>query len=167
MKDVLVFVMGEMAKESDTDFKFQMPKHTSFVGSIIKNVGIEVISRNESYRNFLGELSTTSGKYLFDTNNEMFRNIYRDTVLLLAEKGYLFDDDPELLLVNRQLKGVPQLENHISQPNPLQSISISAEDIMQNLPQGTYPTITTKQAETAVANEDEENEVVIAHWDHQ
>ena len=55
MKDVLVFVMGEMAKESDTDFKFQMPKHTSFVGSIIKNVGIEVISRNESYRNFLAE----------------------------------------------------------------------------------------------------------------
>ena len=80
MKDVLVFVMGEMAKGSDTDFKFQMPKHTSFVGSIIKNVGIEVISRNESYRNFLAELSTTSGKYLFDTNNEMFRNIYRDTV---------------------------------------------------------------------------------------
>lgn len=36
MKDVLVFVMAEMAKESSIDYKFQVPKHTSFVGSIIK-----------------------------------------------------------------------------------------------------------------------------------
>lgn len=38
LKDVLLFVIGEMAKDSDTDFKFQVPKHTSFVGSIIKVV---------------------------------------------------------------------------------------------------------------------------------
>lgn len=36
MKDVIVFVMEEMAKESDIDYKFQVPKHTSFVGSIVK-----------------------------------------------------------------------------------------------------------------------------------
>lgn len=36
MKDVLVFVMSDMAKESNVDYKFQVPKHTSFVGSIVK-----------------------------------------------------------------------------------------------------------------------------------
>lgn len=36
MKDVIVFVMAEMAKESEVDYKFQVPKHTSFVGSIVK-----------------------------------------------------------------------------------------------------------------------------------
>ena len=36
MKYVIVFVMEEMAKESDIDYKFQVPKHTSFVGSIVK-----------------------------------------------------------------------------------------------------------------------------------
>ena len=122
-----------------------------------------MIGQSDEYRNYISTLVNSTGKYNFDTSNEEFQHLYRDVVLKLKERGYLFDDDPELLLVNRQLKGVPQLENHISQPNPLQSISISAEDIMQNLPQGTYPTITTKQAETAVANEDEENEVVVAH----
>lgn len=39
MRDLLVFVMGELAKESDVDYKFQLPKHTSFVGAIVK-VGI-------------------------------------------------------------------------------------------------------------------------------
>ena len=38
MKDVLVFVMEDMAKESAVDYKFQVPKHTSFVGSIVKVV---------------------------------------------------------------------------------------------------------------------------------
>ena len=36
LKDVLVFVIEEMAKNSEVDFKFQVPKHTSFVGSIVK-----------------------------------------------------------------------------------------------------------------------------------
>lgn len=36
LKDVLVFVISEMAKDSEIDFKFQVPKHTSFVGSIVK-----------------------------------------------------------------------------------------------------------------------------------
>ena len=44
LKDVLLFVIGEMAKDSDTDFKFQVPKHTSFVGSIVKVIVAVTIS---------------------------------------------------------------------------------------------------------------------------
>ena len=36
MKDVLVYVMSDMARESDNDYKFIIPKHTSYVGYIIK-----------------------------------------------------------------------------------------------------------------------------------
>ena len=36
MKDIIVYVMSEMAKDSPVDFKFQVPKHTSFGGSIVK-----------------------------------------------------------------------------------------------------------------------------------
>ena len=36
LRDVFSFVIDEMAKESDKEYKYQMPKHTSFVGSIIK-----------------------------------------------------------------------------------------------------------------------------------
>ena len=36
MKDVLVYVMSDMAKESDNDIKFILPKHTSYVGAVIK-----------------------------------------------------------------------------------------------------------------------------------
>ena len=36
LKDIIVFVMLDMAKNSDVDYKFQVPKHTSYVGSIIK-----------------------------------------------------------------------------------------------------------------------------------
>ena len=32
LKDVIVFVISEMAKESEVDIKFQIPKYTSFVG---------------------------------------------------------------------------------------------------------------------------------------
>lgn len=36
MKDVIVFAMSDIAKESEHDYKFIVPKHTSYVGSIIK-----------------------------------------------------------------------------------------------------------------------------------
>ena len=36
LKDVLGYVMVETAKRSETDCKFQMPKHTSCIGSIVK-----------------------------------------------------------------------------------------------------------------------------------
>ena len=40
LKDVLGYVMVETAKRSDCDCKFQMPKHTSYIGSVVK-VGME------------------------------------------------------------------------------------------------------------------------------
>ena len=36
MKDVIVFAMSDIAKESEHDYKFIVPRHTSYVGSIIK-----------------------------------------------------------------------------------------------------------------------------------
>ena len=36
LKDVLGYVMVETAKRSDCDCKFQMPKHTSYIGAIVK-----------------------------------------------------------------------------------------------------------------------------------
>ncbi len=154
MKDVLVFVMEEMAKESNIDFKFQMPKHTSFVGAIVKNVGIETISRNPAYLEYIASLSACPGKYIFDTNSETFRSIYRDTVLLLAEKGYLFDDDPELMSVHRQMKSDGRLDGQLSQAATLQPIAISPEDIMQTLPPGGYA-VGVKPGEVPAPNEED------------
>ena len=36
LKDVLGYVMIETAKRSEFDCKFQMPKHTSYIGTIVK-----------------------------------------------------------------------------------------------------------------------------------
>lgn len=36
VRDVLLYVMEDTAKHSDYDCKFPLPKHTSYVGSIIK-----------------------------------------------------------------------------------------------------------------------------------
>ena len=36
LKDVLRYVMDETTKRSDGLYKFQIPKHTSYIGSIIK-----------------------------------------------------------------------------------------------------------------------------------
>lgn len=36
LKDVIVFVIEEMAKDSVQDYKFIVPKHTSYVGTVVK-----------------------------------------------------------------------------------------------------------------------------------
>lgn len=159
MKDVLVFVMEEMAKESETDFKFQMPKHTSFVGTIVKSVGIEAVSRNPVYIQYIAQLTNSSGKYLFDTDNETFRNIYRDTVLLLAEKGFLFEDDPEFMNVRRQMKNDGQVDGHLEQSVPLQPIAIGPDDIIQPMPSGGYPPMGAKPREASSPDDDDESDV--------
>ena len=69
MKDLIVYVMEEMAKESEVDYKFQMPKHTSFVGAIIKTVGIDVIANNPTYRDYVHSLAVSQGRYPFDMNS--------------------------------------------------------------------------------------------------
>lgn len=76
-------------------------------------------------------LCNSSGKYGFDANQEIFLSIYRDTVLKLDERGYLFESDPELLAIQGKMKGIPQ----ISSTGPITPLSISPEDIMGSVTQ--------------------------------
>ncbi|KAK8796112.1 hypothetical protein JH06_2783 [Blastocystis sp. subtype 4] len=96
LKDVLGYVMVETAKRSDCDCKFQMPKHTSYIGSVVKNTAIDVIARSETHQQYLQSLINQSSKYRFDVTSTQFMNLYYDTILKLYERGYLFEDDPEL-----------------------------------------------------------------------
>lgn len=47
IKDVMSYVMEETAKQSDCECRFQMPKHTSFIGQIVKVSVIFVFSISE------------------------------------------------------------------------------------------------------------------------
>ena len=106
INDVMRYVMDETVKQSDCDCRFQMPKHTSFIGQIVKvlvvfsydfqNTTLEVIARNPRHQSYLNDLSNQTGKYRFDVTSPQFLNLYYDTILRLYERGYLFDDDPEL-----------------------------------------------------------------------
>ncbi|KAK8796819.1 hypothetical protein WA588_000945, partial [Blastocystis sp. NMH] len=153
MKDVIVFVMEEMAKESDIDYKFQVPKHTSFVGSIVKCVAIDVLSSNERYKEYIQSLCDMTGNYVFDVNNEVFQSIYRDTVLKLDERHFLFADDPELISVKRAMKDLSQVDQP-SHPATLESISISAEDILPTMQQSNYSQISMKESMQPQTEED-------------
>lgn len=152
MKDVLIYVMGELAKESDTDIKFQVPKHTSFVGTIVKNVGIEVIAKNEAYRQYVHSLTVSQGKYPFDVNSEIFQGIYKDTVLRLEERGFLFEDDPELYYIRHLDKSLSPVDGPLQQGDSMNPIAITNEDI---IPHNTYSSISEKMNDDDSANEDE------------
>lgn len=98
--------MEETAKQNDFDCKFQIPKHTSYVGTIVKvrmflmcymqNTAIDVIARNPCHQEYLSSLINQANKYRFDVGSSQFLNLYYDTILRLYERGFLFDDDPEL-----------------------------------------------------------------------
>lgn len=45
LKDVLRYVMDETTKRSDGMYKFQIPKHTSYIGSIIKVDSRQIVDR--------------------------------------------------------------------------------------------------------------------------
>ena len=167
MRDLLVFVMSELAKESDVDCKFQLPKHTSFVGTIVKvgfrnihpfmnqSVAIDVLSANEIYRQYLDQLCNTKGKFVFNPENEMFLNIYRDVVLLLEERGFLFEDDPELLAV-KQARGF-QPNFPIPQTTPvIEGIPLPAEEVITNVQSSTFAPITIKPESQSVREDDPE-----------
>ena len=61
-----------------------------------QNTTLEVIALNPHHQNYLNDLSSQTGKYRFDVTSVQFLNLYYDTILRLYERGYLFDDDPEL-----------------------------------------------------------------------
>ena len=61
-----------------------------------ENTAIDVIARNESHQQYLQSLINQTSKYKFDVTAPQFLNLYYDTILRLSERGFLFDDDPEL-----------------------------------------------------------------------
>ena len=81
-----------------------------------------MIAHNRSYRDYIDMLCQGTGKYAFDVRQETFRNLYRDTVLALYGRGFLFDDDPELLNIQHTTVIIP--------PN-----AVSSEELLPALPQ--------------------------------
>ena len=98
----------------------------------LQHVAIDVIGQSEEYRRYVSSL-VNNPKYDFDTNNQEFQNLYRDVVLKLKERGYLFDDDPEFVSILQTIKDLPPLESAVTQGNQLESINISTEDIIPSL----------------------------------
>ena len=94
-----------------------------------------------------------TGSYVFDVNNEVFQSIYRDTVLKLDERHFLFSDDPELVSEKRALKDLNQVDQP-SHPPTLESISISAEDILPTMQQSNYSQISMKDSMPPQTEED-------------
>ena len=94
-----------------------------------------------------------TGNYVFDVNNEVFQSIYRDTVLKLDERHFLFADDPELISVKRAMKDLSQVDQP-SHPATLESISISAEDILPTMQQSNYSQISMKESMQQQTEED-------------
>ena len=101
MKDLLIYVIEELAKESVSDIKFQLPKHISFVGTIVKDVVIDVVAGNPEYISYCQNLAEAEGIYPFNMSCDEFQNIYNDTVLQLENRDLLFEDNPELLAIHQ------------------------------------------------------------------
>lgn len=109
-----------------------------------------------------------TGKYVFDVNNEIFRSIYRDTVLRLDERHFLFEDDPELLSVRCSMKGLPQMDTTVSQSNPLESITITPEDIIPAIQNNGFQQLQMKvQTPSSQTEEDMEMVVLLFHSNSQ
>ena len=85
-------------------------------------MALDVIAHNPSYRDYIDSLIQGTGKYAFDVRQESFRNLYRDTVLALYGRGFLFEDDPELQNIQHASIIIP--------PN-----TVSSDDILPTLPQ--------------------------------
>ena len=103
-----------------------------------------------------------TGKYVFDVNNETFRSIYRDTVLRLDERHFLFEDDPELLSIRCSMKGLPQMDAPVSQSNPLEGITISPEDIIPTIQNNGFTPIPIKVTAPSTQTEEDMEMVVLS-----
>ena len=122
-----------------------------------QSVAIDVIAHNQTYRDYLDSLCSSTGKYGFDANQEMFLNIYRDTVFKLDERGYLFSDDPELLAIQRGIKDLSQLPSTVPQPTGLESIEIS-EELLH--PIAATELLPSEQTKTEIPSDDSDSEIV-------
>ena len=114
-----------------------------------------MLSSNEVYRQYLDQLCETKGKFAFNPDNEMFLSIYRDVVLLLEERNFLFDDDPELLAV-RQARGF-QTDFPITHTTPvIEGIPLPAEEVITNVQGSTFAPISIKQDPQTAMEDDPE-----------
>ena len=112
------------------------------------------MARNEQYRRYLDDLCSSSGKYSFDVNSDMFQSIYRDTVLQLDERGYLMDNDPELLSVHRAMKGLSQGDASLLHNNPLEAITIGSDEIVSDVHGGDYNPMGLKEEDDTHSEEE-------------
>ena len=121
-----------------------------------------MIAHNPSHKAFLDHLCFIEGKYIFDNSCGEFQAIYRDTVLKLAERGYLFEDDPELLQVQREVKDIHQLSRDFPS-NPLATLSLTSEDMMAADQSGVFSSIRMNEEEPNQTEEDYEM-VGVSAW---
>ena len=126
----------------------------------LQHVAIDVIGQSEEYRRYVSSL-VNNPKYDFDTNNQEFQNLYRDVVLKLKERGYLFDDDPEFVSILQTIKDLPPLESAVTQGNQLESINISTEDIIPALHPASFNPIQIKNDVPAPAPQDAQDFVIL------
>lgn len=90
------------------------------------------------------DLFNTKGKYVFDTNNEMFQQIYQDVVLLLESRNFLFADDPELLSVKQKLKEIPSNVPIAQNPQVMDGIPIASEEMISSMQGASFPNMAMK-----------------------
>lgn len=90
------------------------------------------------------DLCNTKGKYVFDTNNEIFQHIYQDVVLLLEHRNFLFADDPELLGVKQKLKEIPSDVPIAQSPQVMDGIPITSEEMISSMQGANFPNMAMK-----------------------
>ena len=92
---------------------------------------------------------------MFNPDDEMFLSIYRDVVLLLEERNFLFDDDPELLAVRQSREFQPDFP--ITQTTPvIEGIPLPAEEVITNVQGSTFAPISIKQDPQTAMEDDPE-----------
>ena len=94
-------------------------------------MAIDVIAQNPVHKEYLDSLCHMKGKYNLDITSNRFKMLYRDTVLKLAERGYLLDDDPELLQIQHETKSLPLLPGNLTAPATLEPLSVRPDDAIQ------------------------------------
>lgn len=85
----------------------------------------------------------------------MFMKIYRDTILKLNERGYLFEDDPELNSIQNEIKTIDPIQ---PLTQPLDAITLPADALIQ---QEMLPSEAIKSEEPASEGE---SESVFTRW---
>ena len=110
-------------------------------------MAIDVIAQNPVHKEYLDSLCHMKGKYNLDITSNRFKMLYRDTVLQLAERGYLFDDDPELLQIQHESKGLPLLPGNLTAPATLEPLSVRPDDAIHFSQSGLFAPLQVQGSE--------------------